>query len=105
MYPNIIRNAVLFAICSFALIGSAMSDQSNDTPVAGTVTLGVAVEQGLVAVERLDAVDIAHVVRKSAKNPQPQVEIESRLKRLVESPQGVQELATHEYRRLRDNLP
>ena len=45
MYPNIIGKAVLFAICSFALIGSAMSEKSNDTPVAGTVTLGVAVEQ------------------------------------------------------------
>jgi sporulation protein YlmC with PRC-barrel domain len=45
MNPNSIRKVVLFAVCSFALIGSAMSEQNNDAPIAGTVTLGVAVEQ------------------------------------------------------------
>ena len=39
------KKAVLFAICSLALIGSAMPQQNDDAPVAGTVTLGVAVEQ------------------------------------------------------------
>ncbi|HTS54681.1 MAG TPA: PRC-barrel domain-containing protein [Burkholderiales bacterium] len=44
MNPNIARRAVLFAFCSVALIGSAMPQQTN-APVAGKVTLGVAVEQ------------------------------------------------------------
>ena len=45
MSPNITRKAVLFAFCSLALIGSAMSQQTNDAPVAGTVTIGVPVWQ------------------------------------------------------------
>ena len=45
MSPNITRKAVLFAFCSLALIGSAMSQQNNDAPVAGTVTIGVPVWQ------------------------------------------------------------
>ena len=44
MNPNIARRAVLFAFCSVALIGSAMPQQTN-APVAGKVTLGIAVEQ------------------------------------------------------------
>jgi sporulation protein YlmC with PRC-barrel domain len=45
MNPKIARKIVLFSICSLSFIGSAMPQQNNDAPVAGTVTLGVAVEQ------------------------------------------------------------
>ena len=45
MNLNLGKKAVLFAICSLALIGSAMPQQNDDAPVAGAVTLGVAVEQ------------------------------------------------------------
>ena len=44
MNPDTARKAVLFTFCSLALIGSAMPQQTN-APVAGKVTLGVAVEQ------------------------------------------------------------
>ena len=45
MNLNLGKKAVLFTICSLALIGSAMPQQNDDAPVAGAVTLGVAVEQ------------------------------------------------------------
>jgi sporulation protein YlmC with PRC-barrel domain len=45
MNLNLGKKAVLFAICSLGLIGSAMPQQNDDAPVAGVVTLGVAVEQ------------------------------------------------------------
>jgi len=45
MNLNLVKKAVLFAICSLALIDSAMPQQNDDAPVAGAVTLGVAVEQ------------------------------------------------------------
>ena len=45
MNLNLGKKAVLFAICSLALIGRAMPQQNDDAPVAGAVTLGVAVEQ------------------------------------------------------------
>ena len=46
MNPSIRRKALLFAICSLSLISSALPQQQDDTaPVAGSVTLGVAVAQ------------------------------------------------------------
>ena len=44
MNPNITRKAVLFIFCSVALMVSAIAQQTN-APVAGKVTLGVAVAQ------------------------------------------------------------
>lgn len=44
MSPNIARKAVLFTFCSVALMGSTIAQQTN-APVAGKVTLGVAVAQ------------------------------------------------------------
>ena len=45
MNPKFARKVALFAICSLSLIGSALPQQNDASPVAGTVTLGVTVEQ------------------------------------------------------------
>jgi len=45
MKPDFIKQGVLFSIFSLMLIGSALPQQQKEAPVAGTVTLGVAVAQ------------------------------------------------------------
>jgi len=45
MNPKIASKIVLFSFCSLSLIGSALPQQNDTAPVAGAVTLGVAVEQ------------------------------------------------------------
>lgn len=45
MNSKIASRIVLFSFCSLSLIGGALSQQNGTAPVAGAVTLGVAVEQ------------------------------------------------------------
>jgi len=45
MRRNFSKQGVLFVMCSLILIGSAWPQQQKEAPVAGSITLGIAVER------------------------------------------------------------
>jgi len=69
MSLNITGNAVLFAFCSLALIGSAMPEQKN-APVAGTITLGVDI--GKIEIIAKDGWRASKLLRASVYNDSDQ---------------------------------